>query len=80
MEHFKEKNSHVYVTISSATKQLAQEEQERLQNRKLINILWIAAIGVEYGGALGLEPPKKSYSGGLAPGQVLNGKRKQFKK
>ena len=34
------KNSHVDVTISSAAKQqLAQEEQERLQNRKVINIL-----------------------------------------
>ena len=29
-------------------------------------------IGVEYGEALGLEPPKKSYSGGLAPVEVLN--------
>jgi hypothetical protein len=31
----------------------------------------MAVIGVEYGGALGLEPLQKSYTGGLAPADVL---------
>ena len=40
LEGFKQKESHVDVKISSAAKQqLAQEEQERLQNRKVINRL-----------------------------------------
>ena len=40
LEHFKQKSRHVDVTISSARKQLlAQEEQERLQNRNAIKVL-----------------------------------------
>ena len=40
LENFKQKDSHVDVAISSARKQLlAKEEQERLQNRKIINVL-----------------------------------------
>ena len=40
LEHFKQKSRHVDVAISSARKQLlAQEEQERLQNRNAIKVL-----------------------------------------
>ena len=40
LEHFKQRSRHVDVTISSARKQLlAQEEQEQLQNRNVINML-----------------------------------------
>ena len=29
------------------------------------------SIGVEYGGAEGLEPPKRFYKGGSAPAEIL---------
>ena len=33
--------------------------------------LYILPIGVEYGGAEGLEPPKRFYKGGSAPAEIL---------
>ena len=33
--------------------------------------VWVLSIGVEYGGAEGLEPPKRFYKGGSAPAEIL---------